>query len=37
MFLITFWEVPDLKTWHYVYEKEGFDSQIQKIQKSQFS
>ena len=31
MFLITFWEVPGLKTSHYVHEKKGFDSQIQKI------
>ena len=37
MFLITFWEFPGLKTWHYVHEKKGFDSLIQEIQKSQFS
>ena len=37
MFLITFWELPGLKTSHYVDEKKGFDSQIQQIQKSQFS
>ena len=30
MFLITFWEVPGLKTWHYIHEKKDFDSQIQK-------
>ena len=37
MFLITFWKVSGLKTSHYVHEKKGFDSQIHKIQKSQFS
>ena len=35
-FLTIFWEVPGSKTQHYVHEKEGFDSQIQKIQKYQF-
>ena len=30
MFLITFWDVHGLKTSHYVHEKKGFDSQIQK-------
>ena len=30
MFLITFSEHPGLKTWDYVHEKKGFDSQIQK-------
>ena len=37
MFLITFWEVPGLKASHYVHEKKGLDSNIQKIQKSKFS
>ena len=36
MFLITFWEVPGLKTSHYVHEKKGFDSQIQKIKNLNF-
>ena len=36
MFLITFWEVPDIKTWHYVHEKNSFDSHS-KMQKPQFS
>ena len=30
MFLIIFWEVPVLKIRHYVHEKKGFDSLIQK-------
>ena len=37
IFLTTFSEVPGLKTWHYVHEKKGLDSQIPKIQESQFS
>ena len=36
MFLITFWEVPGLKTWHYVHEKKGFDSHIQNTKISIF-
>ena len=37
MFLTNLWEVPGSKTSHYGHEKKGFDSQIQKIQKYQFS
>ena len=33
MFLVTFCEVTGLKAWHYIHEKKGFDSKIQKIQK----